>query len=114
MRTRIRFAAYLAAGALTLSAPSLLAENGNQTQTTLLSVEVTGLGRVVSDPPGISCPGDCQAEFPAGTSVRLKAHPGKGQDLLTFTGACHPATKSCNVYLDRATRLIQVSFTRHF
>jgi hypothetical protein len=52
---------------------------GTATQT--VKAQVSGQGTLVSNPPGISCPGTCSAEFPRGTA-------------LTFTQtASNPATK---------------------
>jgi len=39
----------------------------------LLSVQVDGHGRVTSEPPGIDCPGTCNALFAPGSSVKLTA-----------------------------------------
>jgi hypothetical protein len=51
------------------------------TATQSVKAQVTGQGTLISDPPGISCPGTCSAEFPRGTA-------------LTFTQtASNPATK---------------------
>jgi hypothetical protein len=52
---------------------------GTATQT--VKAQVSGPGTLVSNPPGISCPGNCSAEFPRGMA-------------LTFTQtALNPATK---------------------
>jgi hypothetical protein len=40
-----------------------------------VKVHVTGKGTLVSNPPGISCPGTCEAQFPRGTAVTFTATP---------------------------------------
>lgn len=53
-------------------------------------VTITGFGensgevRVVSSPSGIDCPGECSAEFPAGTPVNLVAHLGSKTSFEGF------------------------------
>jgi hypothetical protein len=42
-----------------------------------------GAGQVTSTPPGIQCPMDCQASFPAGTDVEIAVLAGQGS---TFGG----------------------------
>jgi hypothetical protein len=73
-------------------------------------MSVSGLGRVVSDPPGISCPGTCAAEFPAFSTVRLHAKPEKGEKLLTWGGDCRSPTRSCRLYMD-GEKIVQASFS---
>jgi hypothetical protein len=46
-------------------------------------IDGTGTGRVVSEPPGIDCPGTCAAEFDDLAEVRLVATPAAGH---TFAG----------------------------
>ncbi len=46
---------------------------GTATQT--VKAQVSGAGTLVSDPPGISCPGTCSAEFPRGTALTFSANP---------------------------------------
>lgn len=43
-----------------------------------LSITTHGPGRVVSEPPGISCPGTCSARFSPQQSVKLTATPSGG------------------------------------
>jgi hypothetical protein len=51
-----------------------------------LSVAVTGVGMVLSDPPGIGCPGDCSEIYPLNTAVTLSAQPAPGTDV-SWSGA---------------------------
>jgi hypothetical protein len=46
---------------------------GKSTQT--VKAHVTGKGTLVSNPPGIFCPGTCEAQFPRGTVVTFTATP---------------------------------------
>ena len=78
-----------------------------------LVVSVSGLGRVVSDPPGISCPDTCTARFPAYSSVILRAEPDKAERLLTWGGDCHSPTHSCKLYMD-GEKIVQVGFSVSF
>ena len=76
----------------------------------IISVSVSGLGRVESEPPGISCPDTCAAEFPAYSDVILHARPDKGERLLTWGGDCHSPTRSCKLYMD-GEKIVQVGFS---
>src|SRR5688500_14408190 len=69
----------------------------------VLTVGVTGDGRVTSAPPGIDCPRDCDETYPrdpAGSpqTVELTATPGSGQELKGWGGACS-GTESCSVVM---------------
>ena len=79
-------------------------------QSALLSVSVSGLGTLVSDPPGISCPGTCEAEFPAFSDVELHAKPDKGGSFLGWEGGCDSPTKHCRVYMD-GEKIVQANFS---
>ncbi|HWH21232.1 MAG TPA: hypothetical protein VN671_11910 [Solirubrobacterales bacterium] len=43
------------------------------TATQIVTAKVSGAGILVSNPPGISCPGACTAEFPRGTALTFSA-----------------------------------------
>ena len=59
----------------------------------VLSVAVSGHGRVTSVPKGISCPGRCRTFFPKDSRVRLVARPASGWKLDKWGGAfCSGAT----------------------
>lgn len=63
----------------------------------VLSVVVSGHGKVTSVPRGISCPGTCRAFFPKDSRVRLVARPAAGWRLGRWGGAfCSGvATSAC-------------------
>jgi hypothetical protein len=67
----------------------------------LLAVRLggTGLGEVVSDPPGIDCGFDCGAYFAEGATVVLTARPGKEDTFAGWGGACS-GTGPCSVKMD--------------
>jgi Divergent InlB B-repeat domain len=75
-----------------------------------LTVAVSGPGRVLSTPRGLSCSGRCSATFEGGMRVSLRAIPAKGVRFATWGGACRGA-KSCRVTLDRA-RSVEARFRR--
>lgn len=68
--------------------------------TSRLSVRVTGKGRVVSSPSGISCPARCTGAFTTGSNVRLRPLPARGSAFVGWTGSCR-GTGACFVPLDR-------------
>ena len=53
-----------------------------------ISVTGDGAGRVVSTPPGIDCPDDCEAYFPTGTNMTLEPQPEGGSRFDRWAGAC--------------------------
>src|SRR2546421_257811 len=57
-----------------------------------------GSGVVASQPPGISCPGACSADFPPG-EVTLSAQAGAGSALAYWAGVCGGATATCTARL---------------
>lgn len=68
----------------------------------VLSVTVSGEGRVTSSPAGIDCPSDCSEPYPIGrtpTTVTLAARPGGGHQFDGWGGACGGAG-SCVVRMD--------------
>jgi len=70
-----------------------------------LSVNITGtgMGNIVSDPPGIMCPGVvCAASFATGSSVVLRQTPNLGSGFAGWTGACSGANE-CTVDLNQPT-----------
>ena len=89
MRPIRHFLAVVAVAVLVPAAPALASSDAVLT----VSVAGDGVGVVVSDPPGISCPGDCEESFAEGTTVTLTATPEFGSALLRWsacegTGAC--------------------------
>jgi len=78
-----------------------------------LSVSVSGLGSVTSDPPGIACPGTCFAAFPAFSDVELRAKPDKGQRFLGWEGDCDSPEQHCRLYMD-SEKIVQINFSADF
>src|SRR5262245_37910123 len=46
----------------------------------------SGAGIVVSDPPGISCPGSCVSSFPVGSTVLLTSMPFAASTFVGWDG----------------------------
>ena len=67
-----------------------------------LNVMVTGPGSVQSVPPGIDCPGSCQAEFDPNTPVVLTAVPGLPAIFDGWGGDCSifAILPACTVVMD--------------
>lgn len=70
----------------------------------MLTVSVTGSGRVVSDPAGISAPADSTEAYDVGTSVRLAALPDSGWQFGAWGGggAACGTDSLCTVTMDAA------------
>ena len=77
-----------------------------------LTVSVSGPGQLVSNPPGISCDAQCDAEFDEGTDVELRAQPGRNGVFDSFGGDCPLASDSCTLHMT-ADRTAAVSFGRY-
>jgi hypothetical protein len=75
-----------------------------------LTVSVSGGGRVVSTPSGISCRSQCSARFPAGSAVRLRVQVQPGWRFAGWSGAC-TGRVPCNVRLTHASR-VRATFRR--
>jgi streptogramin lyase len=61
-----------------------------------VSVAGTGKGTVVSQPAGIDCGSDCQAQFSSGSQVSLTATPAAGSTFTGWSGGCS-GTKTCHL-----------------
>lgn len=68
-----------------------------------LTVAVTGMGMVTSDPSGISCGATCAAEFPEDAEVTLTAAPASGSTFLGWSGGCSGRALTCTLTLSAAT-----------
>jgi hypothetical protein len=73
-----------------------------------LSVKVSGPGHVVSDLPGIDCPGACSIGWESGTRVTLVPRASDGARFSGWKGACS-GRDSCTVALD-AARGVEATF----
>jgi N-acetylneuraminic acid mutarotase len=69
---------------------------GGATPPQALAVTVVGDGTVISNPAGISCPGDCGESFPWGTPVTLTAAPAPDWSFTGWSGDC-AGTGICNL-----------------
>ena len=74
-----------------------------------LTVTITGSGRVISIPSGISCGPTCNASFPGGTSLALSATPATGATFTGWSGAC-TGTGACTMTL-RQAKAVTATFT---
>lgn len=79
--------------------------------TNLLTLTVSGNGRVTGG--GIDCdgPATCTADQPAGSEVTLEASPANGYTFTSWTGACTGTTPTCTVTMD-AARSVAATFTQ--
>lgn len=80
---------------VTVNNPTVPTCPGGGTQGTL-QVQVIGPGTVTSSTGGISCPGQCIAAFPAGSSVGLTANPAANHVFVGWNGCTSP-TNDCPV-----------------
>lgn len=74
-----------------------------------LSVTVTGLGLVTSDPAGISCPRECQHDFANRASVTLDATAASGNEFDHWEGDCSGADPRCQLVMS-ANRAVTAVF----
>lgn len=79
-------------------------DNQGATRTETLIVNVTGPGMVNSNPPGIqNCrqtTGDCQNDYPVGSTVNLTATPDEGATFTGWSGACSGTAQPCTVRMN--------------
>lgn len=69
-----------------------------------LNVVVDGTGILASEPPGITCPGQCSATFPKGVVVSLTVEAGEGWRLDAFSGSCAGSTCELTMGDDRTVK----------
>jgi hypothetical protein len=72
----------------------------------MVSTVGTGGGQIISDPPGIACPGACTARFPAGTQVTLTSTPSPGSGFAAWSGACSGANECVITLTETSTHAI--------
>ena len=101
MSSRARAAAFFAVVAGLIATAALTAQwasAGTVTNHIKVTLAGAGSGTVTSDVTGISCPGACEADFPAGSTVVLAATPASGSAFAGFSGDCTSTTATtCTV-----------------
>lgn len=94
-----------------LAVAATLALGATASRALTLSVSVSGKGRVVSAPPGISCPGRCRIVRARGAIVLLTARPAVGWRFAGWAGGCRSQTNPrCRVGLT-VSKSVRVRFT---
>jgi hypothetical protein len=68
-----------------------------------------GVGRVVSTPIGIDCPGDCQDKYAVTETVTLGAQPAVGSVFAGWSGAC-TGTGACTLDMDLGPHTVTATF----
>ena len=58
-------------------------------------VNPNGSGTVTSNPSGINCTTNCNANFPPGTQVTLTENPAAGYNFTSWSGACTGTGPTC-------------------
>ena len=86
------------------AAKSITAEFTLQSFTISVAKTGTGIGTIVSAPPGIDCGVTCSANYEYGTLVALTATPAAGYGFGGWSGAC-TGTGPCSVTVDAATNV---------
>ena len=76
-----------------------------------LSVSVTGGGRVVSTPTGISCTRSCSARFGRGSTVALRAVARPGWRFAGWSVPCAAPTTTCSLAM-QANHGVRATFAR--
>jgi hypothetical protein len=75
-----------------------------------LYVSRQGNGRVVSDPDGIDCGGDCFEDYRSDTSVILTAIPDPGESFQGWLGVCTGTDPTCELQMTEY-RSVSAAFT---
>jgi len=75
-----------------------------------LTVDISGVGTVTSQPTGIDCDVTCQATFADDTTVILTAVPEDDTDLIDWTGCDTTTDTTCTVTMT-SDRQVGASFT---
>jgi hypothetical protein len=82
-------------------APASSPDTGTASGLTLTAT-VEGTGRVLSQPAGIDCPGQCTMKVAPGTTVTLTANAAEGWRIDGWRGACS-GSGSCSVVVSADT-----------
>lgn len=69
-----------------------------------------GIGRVVSSPPGIDCPGTCDFRFAPDTKVELTAQPSPPWYFNGWAGSCE-GRDNCTLTIGRKAHIVKLSMT---
>lgn len=83
---------------VTMDSPYYVIVNFEQVHTLSVNINGTGDGGVTSDPQGIECGEDCEADFPYDTRVTLSATPLPGSEFVGWEGDCSGMT--CQLIMD--------------
>jgi hypothetical protein len=75
-------------------------DDSTDVATATLKLNVKGVGSVISDPPGISCPLICEGIFDNGNNVLLKASGSLGTNFAFWTGLCEGEPADCSIRMD--------------
>ncbi|MFH1248919.1 MAG: hypothetical protein V1660_02100 [archaeon] len=78
---------------------------GNGNFLVMVGTAGDGEGKIISYPPGISCPGKCTQEFAPGTEVTLGGIPASGSALVGWQGTCS-GTGDCTFVLEEDIAII--------
>lgn len=70
-----------------------------------VSLTGSGTGTVTSAPGGLACPGNCNVQFPARSTVVLTAAPAPGSAFAGWSGACTDLSTTCTVIINGAHSL---------
>jgi hypothetical protein len=78
-----------------------------------VSLSGSGTGSIVSEPPGITCPGSCSAPFPAGSVVTLVAAPDPASTFLHWMFGCAASAsdpRRCTLTATNRANFVAVAF----
>lgn len=67
-----------------------------------LTIDIVGTGAVQSQPAGLNCTANCNADFTRSAVVTLTATPADGQSFTGWSGACTGTTNSCELTMSQA------------
>lgn len=78
-------------------------------RTARITVRSTGRGRVINKIIPIRCGSTCSGEVVRGTRIHLRATPGRGARLKSWSGSCRHTRSVCTVVMDR-NRVVRARF----